>query len=229
MIPEFSDEESMGDYDIQAILKNNQLEAFIAGDDEFFAARPEEDYARWARLAGYYRSLNDGDKTKEQIKAAVLALFDRPERVAKIASLTLSRNLDFVEIKDKAAEAIAQGEFSKLDRQVQYDILLVSAQFKAAEMGEFTVATAIQSGILKDYLLWSSDPANTTRVTDDDLWRVLTLAHYYENAGSSIRRAIEKQLNELPQRNQKINTIFNAFLNRGKDFPSFRDVVRKLV
>jgi len=217
--------------DIQKIIAEKRLDAFILGTEAFsFIPFLQDDYTRWNLLREYYHSQDNLSQDNRIIKETIINLFNYLDPKAKFASLDLSRLLELREIEAEIQKNIQKEEFNTLPLHIQEELLYVATKLRLSRVRIFVVETLVKRKKLKDFLLWNSTPLHVTHVIgQESIWCVETLDEYYTNTNKTKKSLIEEQMKPVAVKYPKIRAVFNTYLSNSLIDTPFHKMLRRIL
>ena len=210
---------------LRLIIKQDQLVDFIVGVQNGNVRRPEEDTARWNQLIDFYR-FSATKNEKQYIGDLLLTMFSSNQKEKQLPAIIISRILKLPDMRAELKRVIQAGTYDTYDNSVQRSILVSITYFQIKSLCPFLLDTLSQKRILKNFITWSDRPLDETTTTEHDLWRMESLAKYYEASNKQKKDDIAHQILSLPKRHKKASTIMKEFFDRAENYPNFRKLLR---
>ena len=216
---------------IERIIRDNKLDLFIIGKDEFLSSQMQDDYARWNILIDFFHNLEETSDLKETIKETIVELLDYTDPKAKYASLDLARLLSIKEIENKLVKYIEQQkDFLNLPLYVQNEFLYVATKLQISAISGPVIEILFKNNKLKDYILWSSTTEYVTHIVgQDDLWRVNNLQKFYEESDDNTKKLVQDQLVNSAIKYRKVKSIFQKFLDVAENRSQFYKMINVIL
>lgn len=217
--------------DIQRIVEEKKLVAFILGEEEYSTIlQLQDDYTRWKLLEEYYRSLAPFSNQKTEIIETVIGLFFKPAAKEKFASLELTRLLQIKEIEPVIYQNVQTGEFKSLPSNIQEELLYISTKLQLTSVKLFVVEMLRQGKKLDDFLLWNSTPLYAMNIIGkESLWCMSVLEEYYLQANVRLQNNIIEQLKPLISKYPKIRAVMNAYLTNNSRNNQFHLSIKEIL
>jgi hypothetical protein len=221
----------MEEFDLETIIHKGDLVKFILLEGLYDTYQMGSEYKNWNQLIDFYNNAKTSEELKQFIKMRILSLFDSTDLKSKTSSLTLSRILNFVEIKDKIIQFLRQNNFEQIDKNLSHSLLVTISgmQFEESSLKDILILQITKLQMIPNFLLWSKTRLKETIVSEDDLWRMSVLANYYEKSDEKNRVDMENQLESVYKINLKARTIINSYFKTSSSYNDFRQMLQKII